>query len=204
MTAGLLVALAVCGLGVALHVPRPRAVRPAPPTLWRSTDPDADEWSRWLDTVATHVRGGDSVRAAVEHAHAHLSLVGQEVRPGRSVDHFVDSRPNNRDEAIVVQVLAVATSLGGAVAATVQAGATLLHERAAVHAEALAHAAQARLSARVLTAVPVVFAAWNLTTSTTFRGAVCTPVGAVAAVAGATLSAAGWWWMQRVVQRVSR
>jgi tight adherence protein B len=88
--------------------------------------------------------------------------------------------------------------------ATVQSGATLLHERAAVRAEALAHAAQARLSARVLTAVPVVFAAWNLTTSTTFRRAVCTPAGAVAAVAGAALSAVGWWWMQRVVQRVSR
>lgn len=204
MILGLLVAATVCVLSVAVRPPRPRASRATPRARRRTPTPTTDDWSRWLDTAAAHVRGGDSLRVAVGHAHAHHRLVGQVVRPDDAFDQLVDGRPTDGDEAVVVQVLAVAACLGGAVAATLQAGAALLHERAVVRAEARAHAAQARLSARVLTAVPLMFAAWNLATSATFRDAVCTPVGAVAAAAGAVLSIVGWWWMQHVVRRVTR
>lgn len=203
MIVGLLVAAAVCAAGAAVRPPRARSVLAIVRTR-RGSAPTADDWSRWLDTVAAHVRGGDSLRIAVGFAHAHHRLTGDVVRPDGTFDELIESRPTHHDEAVVVQVLSVAASLGGAVAATVQAGATLLHERAAIRAEARAHAAQARLSARVLTAVPLAFATWNLATSGAFRAAVATPVGALAAGAGVGLSLAGWWWMQHVVGRVTQ
>lgn len=200
---GMLAASAVCLMGYALHPPRPRRRTPQAHSRRRSNPATADEWARWLHTVAAGVRGGDSVRVAVQHAHAQHGTSGSVVHPDAPFERLLRGTPVDRDEAVVVQVLTVATSLGGAVAATLQAGATLLHERAGVRAEALAHAAQARLSARVLTAVPVVFAAWNVAGSAAFRRALCTPAGATAAAAGAVLSAAGWRWMRRIVQQVT-
>ncbi len=107
------------------------------------------------------------------------------------------------DEAVVVQVLGAAAELGGPVAATLDAGASLLRERVAAREEALAHSAQARLSARVLTAVPVAFAAWSAVGSGSFRAAVLTPAGTAAVALGGALNLAGWWWMRRVVARVT-
>ena len=106
-------------------------------------------------------------------------------------------------EAVVWQALAAAAAFGGATAATVQAGANLLRERAAVRAEAEAHSAQARLSARVLTAVPLAFAGWSATASATFRRALASPPGVAAASAGLCLNLLGWWWMRRIVRAAS-
>lgn len=200
---GALAASVVCLLGYALHPPRLRRRRSLPHPRRRGNPATADDWARWLHTVAAGVRSGDSVRVAVQHAHAHHALDGSVVHPGAPLDQLLQGTPTDADEAVVIQVLAVATALGGAVAATLQAGAALLHERAAVRAEALAHAAQARLSARVLTAVPLVFAAWNLIGSASFRRALGTPVGATAAAAGALLSVAGWRWMRRIVRKAT-
>lgn len=203
MMLGVAMAGAVFLAGCAVRPPRLRRCTAPAPARRRGSTPTADDWARWLHTVAAGVRSGDSIRAAVHHAHAHHALEGSVVHPDAPFDHLLRGAPHDRDEAVVVQVLAVAAALGGSVAATLQAGATLLHERAAVHAEAFAHAAQARLSARVLTAVPAVFAAWNVVGSASFRRAVCAPAGATAAAVGVVLSAAGWRWMHRIVRRVA-
>jgi tight adherence protein B len=96
--------------------------------------------------------------------------------------------------------MSVAMSLGGPTAAVLQSGAALLRERAAVRAEAATHAAQARLSARVLTAVPLLFATWGAVSSTSFRQSLLSPFGVVAASLGLGLNAVGWWWMHRIVR----
>ena len=70
-------------------------------------------------------------------------------------------------------------------------------------AEARAHSAQARLSARVLTLVPVGFAGWSVVASTTFRRALFTPAGITSAALGLLTNAAGWWWMRRIVGRAT-
>lgn len=191
------------------HRARPQPLRRSarPPHRWpkrRDTSPPPEAWAAWLDTLAAHVRGGASLAIALDATHEHHRLCGTCVRPGTAAAALVQARPADPHEAVVVQVLAVAAVLGGSVAATLQAGAALLRERAAVAAEARAHAAQARLSARVLTAVPLAFASWNLLASTSFRRAVLTPTGGLAVCLGATLSAVGWWWMHRLVERVSR
>lgn len=203
MTLGLLAAGIVALLGYARRPPRPRPTAPTGRSRQHGEAVTTDDWARWLHTVADGVRSGDSVRVAVQHAHDHHALFGTVVRPDAPLERVLGGTPHDGDEAVVVQVLAVATSLGGAVAATLQAGAALLHERAAVRAEALAHAAQARLSARVLTAVPVAFAVWNVVGSAAFRSALCTTAGAAAALTGAVLSATGWRWMRHIVERVA-
>jgi Flp pilus assembly protein TadB len=85
----------------------------------------------------------------------------------------------------------------------VQTGANMLRERAAVRAEAAAHAAQARLSARVLTVVPIGFAAWSATASHAFRRAVATPAGVTSAALGIVVNLVGWWWMHHIVRRAT-
>ena len=84
------------------------------------------------------------------------------------------------------------------------AAAALLRERDTIRAEASAHSAQARLSARVLTAVPLVFASWSTVTSDSFRHSLATPVGSACVALGAVLNLAGWRWMRRVVGGATR
>jgi tight adherence protein B len=108
------------------------------------------------------------------------------------------------DLAVVAQSVTAALELGGPVAATLHHGAALLREREAQRAEAKAYSAQARLSAKVLTAVPLLFTAWSAATSATFRQAISSPIGLVAASAGLATNTLGWWWMHRVVDTATR
>jgi tight adherence protein B len=117
-----------------------------------------------------------------------------------TLDHIVAGSDVSGDEAVVVHVLATAARLGGPMAATVQSGAALLRERAAVREEARAHSAQARLSARVLTVVPMSFAAWSYAASSSFRHAVATPAGSASIAAGVAFNVVGWWWMRHIVR----
>ena len=105
------------------------------------------------------------------------------------------------DEAVVVQALRAAHTLGGPTAATLDAASALLRERAVIRGEAAAFSAQARLSARVLTGVPLVFAAWSALSSRTFRTAIVSPLGIASAVAGGACNLLGWWWMRRIVAK---
>jgi tight adherence protein B len=154
--------------------------------------------------VSTHLRSGDSLLTAWSAALGELPLTGQTVAPGRSLADTVTRTTTDADEAVVVQSVSVASELGGPMAATIDAAAALLRERDAIRAEAVAHSAQARLSARVLTAVPLVFATWSTVTSDSFRQSLGTPIGSACIVLGALLNLAGWRWMRRVVAGAER
>ena len=197
-----------------------RRVRPLLPMRGkRPPIPTAGEWATVLDAAAAEVRSGASLTTAWQEAQRRHPCVGTVIgaghRAGTGVRGGVGARgpgtPGVKrrpvvvpaDEAVVVQVLGAAAELGGPVAATLDAGASLLRERVAAREEALAHSAQARLSARVLTAVPVAFAAWSAVGSASFRAAVLTPAGTAAVALGGALNLAGWWWMRRVVARVA-
>jgi len=156
--------------------------------------PSASEWAAFLDTTSAEVRSGSSLIAALAHARAcHPALAA---RLSAAASGNVDA-----DTAVVVQSVRAATELGGPVAATLHHGAALLREREAQRAEAEAHSAQARLSAKVLTAVPLLFASWSALTSATFRQAITSGVGLIAATTGLASNAIGWWWMRRIVDR---
>lgn len=161
----------------------------------RATAPSAGDWAAFLDTTSTEVRSGSSLIAALTHAR---------VRHPSLADRFDSAADNaDRDLAVVTQSTKAAMELGGPIAATLHHGAALLRERAAQRAEAVAHSAQARLSAKVLTAVPLAFAVWSAATSATFRDAITSPTGLVAASAGLAMNGIGWWWMRRIVDKAS-
>jgi len=202
-----LLAMACWAWGAAHRPPRRRAEgpddRPRRGTRRRRPATGAD-WARLLDLVAAHVRGGDSLRVALAAAQHELPLSGTVVTPSTRLEDLETAATRDADEAVVVHVVGTAARLGGVAAATLHAGAAVLRERAAVRDDAAAHSAQARLSARVLTAVPLVFAAWGCLASAAFRHALATPAGATLVGTGLACNVLGWWWMRRIVGRATR
>ena len=201
-TLGTAAAVMLVAASAARHLHSPRLTPPAHPRR-RRHDVGPAEWARLLDDISSEVRSGSSIDTAWREAWQRHDLAGRVLHRG-STWRDVDPARCTPDEAIVVHVVTAAAHIGGAVAATIDAGAALLRERAAMHADARAQSAQARLSAQVLTAVPIVFAGWSLATSASVRAASTTAPGLVAVTAGSLCNLAGWRWMRRIVERASR
>jgi Flp pilus assembly protein TadB len=116
------------------------------------------------------------------------------------VDALAAAVTPDPDLAVTVQALSATAHLGGPIAATLDEAAAVVRERAAARAERQAHGSQARLSARVLTVVPVVFAAWSAIANQRTRDVyISTAAGGVSAAVGLTLNVAGWRWMKRII-----
>jgi len=203
MTA-LALAIAVWAWGMAHRPPR-RTTEDFPTTTAPRRHRAANiDWARFLDAIAARVRGGTHLRLAFAEAQQELPHTASVLGPQRRFDDLERLAPSDPDEAVVVQVVAAASRWGGSTAAIVQSGAAMLRERAAARHEAAAHSAQARLSARVLTLVPLVFAVWSFAASAAFRHAVATPAGLVAITSGLLCNLIGWWWMRCIVRSVAR
>ena len=182
----------------------PVAARPGTARRGRQR-PTAEQWAALLDSASAEVRTGSSLHAAVQRTLARHQPHGSAVHTTTTVAALTGAAvpAGDTDEAVVVQAICAAHALGGPVAATLDAASAVLRERAVIRSEALAHSAQARLSARVLTGVPLAFAAWSACTSPTFRTALLSPVGLVSAVFGGLCNLLGWWWMRRIVARAA-
>jgi Flp pilus assembly protein TadB len=77
----------------------------------------------------------------------------------------------------------------------------VVRERQAWRAERHAQAAQARLSARMLTVLPLVVAGWGLVSGPRARQTyVESPATSVFAGLGVALNLVGWMWMRRLVR----
>jgi Flp pilus assembly protein TadB len=101
---------------------------------------------------------------------------------------------------LTTQALSACAHLGGPVAATLDEAAAVLRERSAARAERIAQGSQARLSARVLTIVPIGFALWSALTSQRTRDIyLASAGGAVCAGCGLALNLIGWRWMKRAI-----
>jgi tight adherence protein B len=204
MTTALLAALLVTliaarSAGHLLH--GSRAVRPRPRGRRQTTSPD---YPGLLDAIARQVRSGASLAAAAVEEIDTASPLGEVVDRlsdgGSLADALAAIVPNDTDLALTVQALSATADLGGQIAATLDQAAAVLRERAAARAERRAHGAQARLSARVLTIVPLGFAGWSALTSRQTREVyTSSAAGAMCAVCGLALNLAGWRWMKRIV-----
>ncbi len=173
--------------------PPVRRLRAAPSrrVRWRGRPrpPGSEQFAAFVDDLARSVRSGDSVRHACDGAKGRHRAVAAALH-GES-----------EDAALVNSALRVAVDFGGAGTRGLDATASVLRERAAVAADRRAHAAQALLSARVLTGLPLVAAAGMATTSPAVRHAsLSTSLGQACMGAGLALCALGWWWMRRIVR----
>lgn len=168
----------------------------------------AAEWAAALERVAAEVRTGASLRAAIAAVDS-LSIGAASLAAGGALRLTSRGGPlpeiavGDDDAAYALHALGAAHDLGGPVAATLDNAAATLRERDAMRAEARAHSAPARLSAAVLTAVPLVFCAGNLATSPAFRAAWASTTGLACAAVGAALNIVGWRWMRRTIGRAS-
>lgn len=165
-----------------------------------------------LEAVARSLRSGSSLLHAVDDAAraapsllaADLVAVTAAVRLGADLPSSLDAwaarrpRPGVR---LAVAALALAAETGGASARPVDGVAATLRERYALDREVAALSAQARMSALVIGAAPVAFAAFAAATdprTSTFLFR--TPLGAGCLAAGLALDAAGAWWMHRLTR----
>jgi tight adherence protein B len=164
----------------------------------------APDYASMLDAIARQVRTGSSLTsAALDEIEGSTPLgnVVDQVRSGGSLTEILTTvNASQPDLALAVQALSATAHLGGPIAATLDEAAAVLRERSAARAERRAHGAQARLSARVLTIVPLAFAVWSATASERTRDVyVSTAAGGVCASCGLALNMIGWRWMNKII-----
>lgn len=172
----------------------------------------------WCDDVARRVRSGDSLGSALREsptADAALHVSTQPMRHaldrGSTVADAVTQLGTRRTSVgrnmpgldhltLATSVIAVAASTGGSAAAPLDRVAGALRLRAVDRDERATQAAQARLSAHVLTIVPVAMLALLTTVDADVRNAIAGGPGAACVVVGLLLNTCGWCWMRRIVQ----
>lgn len=170
----------------------------------RTRTSDPVDLSRWCDALARDVRAGSSLRAALESNDAPnpgaFGDVPHRLRRGASIAGAVEVRSGSLDERTVAAVLAAVAQHGGDAAQPLDRVAATLRRRVADRAERAVHSAQARLSALVMTSLPLAVLVLLVATSAPVRTVLVTPVGAVVVVVGGMLNATGWWWMRRLIR----
>ena len=107
----------------------------------------------------------------------------------------------DRSVRMAASALAIAAEVGGPQARTVDAVALTLREQRVIAGDVAASAAQARLSAVVLVAVPLVFAVMQMATnSEALHFLLRTTAGTGCLVVGIGLDALGALWMHTMVR----
>ncbi|TPW12368.1 MAG: tight adherence protein B [Acidimicrobiaceae bacterium] len=185
--------LAAAALAAGLaFAPAPRREPSRANELLRSPHP-TDDVVELLDDISRDIRSGLSLTAAVTAALA--------ARPTVLPATASALGPvSGSDEALAAHAIRLAHRSGERADAVAEQAAGILRERRAWQHERHAQAAQARLSARVLTWLPIVFAAWGLATSSRVRLAYgSTPVTLWCTGAGIALNICGSWWMHRII-----
>jgi Flp pilus assembly protein TadB len=134
----------------------------------------------WCEDTARRVRSGDTLRVAADRP-----------RPPA-----VDA-----DRRLLDGVLADLDRHGGASAEVLDRCAERLRARAADRREIRLQSAPARLSARVMTLVPMVTLALLTATNPGVRAHLATTAGLVALTVGGGLNLVGWRWMRRLIGR---
>ena len=163
-----------------------------------------------LDQTARHCASGVSLNEAFGTAVEGSSLstvfadVTAAMMTGESIGTALERvRTDQPDVALATHVLRLCAAQGGAVSESLDRAATTLRERETVAQERIAQSAQARLSARVLTLLPIAFGGWTLLTTATVRHFFLTPIGMACLMVGLGLNAGGWLLMRRVSRGVA-
>ena len=178
--------------------------------------PEALACADFLDGVERHVRLGRSLRSGILDAHASLPLGPLReslehtvlyCRTGAPLEELLShhrSRHDSQDIAFVLQSLVAAAAGGTGTAHALERAAWVLRERHVVREERRVHAAQAVLSARVMSWMPIGFGAIVLLTSPSVRKVVLfSPLGLVCGVIGVALNLLGRRWMGRITGAVA-
>jgi Flp pilus assembly protein TadB len=158
-----------------------------------------------IERVAREVHTGHSLRVALDGALAAApnvlpdlaSSIARQVPLARAIEAH---QPQGDECDLFVHALRLATEHPHVVPDVLARTTSVIRERRAWRNERRVQAAQARTSARVLTFLPLGFAAWGAASSGSVRHAYATsPATAGVALIGLGLNVVGWWWMRRLV-----
>jgi tight adherence protein B len=212
------VVVLLLGLGVR-HLVATREIRgrlrfssPSKPRLARSCDPSPSDQllAALLDDIARRCASGDSLTNAFVFSGGIAALIPVFdhtlvlLRHGATLGEALPAPSAERPSlALVLHVLGLCARVGGNVSESLDRGAATLRERDSVVQERIAQSAQARLSARVLTLIPVAFACWTLITSAQSRAFMFTAVGMASVGIGLSLNVAGSRLMSRIITGAS-
>jgi tight adherence protein B len=194
----------------------PGAVVAAVRDRWRArfgARGDSDGLPGVLEDVARGVRAGSSLRQACADAATAAGRSAGAAGLARAVAEADRGTPLaaaftrwartevTTDERLAAGALALAATAGGPQARAVDGVAATLRERRAIGAEIRAQSAQARLSAIVIGALPLLFLLWAVATDRrTAAFLVAGPAGWACLGAGAGLEVAGALWMRRLLR----
>ena len=159
----------------------------------------------WCERVAAGVRSGSSLTQAVidaaDQPGSPFDHIVHAVRRGQPLATAFRNGPDDPRTAagLTAPVVAACADVGGATAPALERMAEVLLARSAEHAERSTASAQARLSARVMTLVPVGVVGLLVVAEPSIRGILTTPAGVACVVTGTSLDLAGWWWMRRMI-----
>ena len=213
---GLVAAAAVVVVGIrgwmSILPVRTGATRPGPPGTWgwrRQRAPNELDVAAWCDDLAREIRSGSSLATALRQCAAHdgiAAVVGPataRLDRGQSLSTALRSVTSDPSAPIGLALTALRScaDLGGPAASPLERAAATLRERDAIGQEQQSQSAQAQMSARVMTLVPIGMLALLALADAHVRGAIRTPPGLAAVTSGAALNAIGWWWMQRIIGR---
>lgn len=173
----------------------------------------ATEASTWCDGIARCLRGGATLATAIIAAprppevDAATNAAILQLQRGATTVEVLDRIHREASSSHLVLVATVLRTLavhGGPAAEPVDRAASVLRQRAAAEADRLTHSAQARMSARVMTLLPLLMLAIVSVTSNSVRAALTTPIGVLTVSSGIVFNLIGWWWMSRIITGASR
>jgi Flp pilus assembly protein TadB len=149
-------------------------------------------------------RGGDAMADDL-NTQRYLEALARSVRAGRTLSEalrlLTPSTADTSRHHLLHDTLVVASGAGASPAAVLEHGAAVAADRVAARQERRAHAAQARLSATVLTWVPGGVAALAILTDGDVRRVMLTtPLGWMCIGAGGGLSVLGRRWIRRITE----
>lgn len=168
------------------------------------------EVATWCEALSRAVRGGATLTTAIRTTSPPPSL-GAEVDRivlaldrGATIADALAVRSSSVHVDVAIVVIRACAVHGGSAAEPLDRAAATLRARATDDADRHTHSAQARLSAMVMTTLPVAMLALLVMTSASTRAAVASTPGLVAVIVGAALNIVGWRWMRRLVGGVDR
>jgi tight adherence protein B len=187
------------------------SVTTTPPTTPTRTPPAITDF---LDAIARDVRSGFSLASSFvqcsdqqrDDNHWSQPVAQQCLRGVVLADALVEcALPTWTPEIrFASRTLAVASAGGAGVAPALEHSASVLREQQGLMLDRDVQAAQAQLSTKVLTWLPIAVFAWIAITDPIARSfLLSTPAGMCCVATGITLNVAGRKWMSRVVSDIS-
>ena len=181
------------------HLRASRSPHPTPPPR-----PVAE----WCDRLAGRLRSGASLRDALlttipddEPTRRRTEPVRRRLHHGEPVTIAVGAVDEPGPHLhLALTIIGAAARVGGPSAPAIDRTAASLRARAADHDDRRVQAAQARMSAHVLTAVPVVMLSLLVMTDSDAREAVTTKAGVICLTVGLALNLSGTAWMRRMIR----